>query len=415
MRKLILSGLGGIAALAVAGSILASSAGAVATPTLPPVLHDRPDPLPVGAADGHPDRRAGDRGALGLRRAGSPGRVQARRLRGDARRHADGRARGRVRRPDDRVGPQRVPLVLRARRRARPRTAASRRSTRTASRATTRPSPTPTGSRRSRSTSEMVSAICPKCHILLVEANSADEAIATSNPVQHSDLGAVGRHRREPRRDRGLEQLRLGRAGAGPDLLRPLLQPSGRRDHGGHRRLRLRHDRGRRTSPYVTAVGGTELVAGSDHGARLERVGLGQRLPRRPPERRAGHRQRLLDLGAEAGVAARRRLREPHGRRRLGGRRQRRDLRQLAGDRRLGRRRRHEHRARRSSPPSTRSPGTRSRSTYGSYPYSHTSGLFDVTTGSNMTPTTTCGYLCQAGPGYDGPTGNGTPNGISGF
>jgi len=41
--------------------------------------------------------------------------------------------------------------------------------------------------------------------------------------------------------------------------------------------------------------------------------------------------------------------------------------------------------------------------------------LFDVLTGSNMTPTTTCGYLCQAGPGYDGPTGLGTPNGISGF
>ena len=35
----------------------------------------------------------------------------------------------------------------------------------------------------------MVSAICPRCHILLVEANSADEAIAMSNPVQHSDLG----------------------------------------------------------------------------------------------------------------------------------------------------------------------------------------------------------------------------------
>ncbi len=37
---------------------------------------------------------------------------------------------------------------------------------------------------------EMVSAICPKCHILLVEANSADETAVMSNPVQHSDLGA---------------------------------------------------------------------------------------------------------------------------------------------------------------------------------------------------------------------------------
>ncbi len=50
--------------------------------------------------------------------------------------------------------------------------------------------------------------------------------------------------------------------------------------------------------------------------------------------------------------------------------------------------------------------------TYGSYPYSHTSSLFDVTSGSNGT----CGsYLCTAGPGYDGPTGLGTPNGTGAF
>jgi subtilase family serine protease len=51
--------------------------------------------------------------------------------------------------------------------------------------------------------------------------------------------------------------------------------------------------------------------------------------------------------------------------------------------------------------------------TYGSYPYSHTSALFDVTSGSNGS----CGgtYLCTAGTGYDGPTGLGTPNGTGGF
>jgi subtilase family serine protease len=50
---------------------------------------------------------------------------------------------------------------------------------------------------------------------------------------------------------------------------------------------------------------------------------------------------------------------------------------------------------------------------YGSYPYNHTSNLFDVTSGSNGS----CGgsYLCTAGPGYDGPTGLGTPNGSGGF
>ncbi len=50
--------------------------------------------------------------------------------------------------------------------------------------------------------------------------------------------------------------------------------------------------------------------------------------------------------------------------------------------------------------------------TYSSSAYSHPSSLFDVTSGSNGT----CGtYLCTAGPGYDGPTGNGTPNGTGAF
>ncbi len=51
--------------------------------------------------------------------------------------------------------------------------------------------------------------------------------------------------------------------------------------------------------------------------------------------------------------------------------------------------------------------------TYGSFPYSHTTSLFDVTSGSNGS----CGgsYLCTAGTGYDGPTGLGTPNGTGAF
>jgi subtilase family serine protease len=50
---------------------------------------------------------------------------------------------------------------------------------------------------------------------------------------------------------------------------------------------------------------------------------------------------------------------------------------------------------------------------YGSYSYSHTNSLFDVTSGSNGS----CGgsYLCTGKTGFDGPTGNGTPNGTGGF
>ncbi|HYS34640.1 MAG TPA: putative Ig domain-containing protein [Pseudonocardiaceae bacterium] len=48
-----------------------------------------------------------------------------------------------------------------------------------------------------------------------------------------------------------------------------------------------------------------------------------------------------------------------------------------------------------------------------SYPYSHPSALNDVTVGTNGT--CAVGYLCTAGAGYDGPTGSGTPNGITAF
>jgi hypothetical protein len=57
--------------------------------------------------------------------------------------------------------------------------------------------------------------------------------------------------------------------------------------------------------------------------------------------------------------------------------------------------------------------GTPTPGTYPvAYPYdpAKAGGLFDITTGSDGG----CGnLLCQAGPGWDGPTGLGTPNGVS--
>jgi subtilase family serine protease len=57
--------------------------------------------------------------------------------------------------------------------------------------------------------------------------------------------------------------------------------------------------------------------------------------------------------------------------------------------------------------------GNGSSVSYGSFPYSHASSLFDVTSGSNgrCSPA----YLCTSGAGYDGPTGLGTPNGTAAF
>jgi subtilase family serine protease len=49
----------------------------------------------------------------------------------------------------------------------------------------------------------------------------------------------------------------------------------------------------------------------------------------------------------------------------------------------------------------------------GSYPYAHTSSLFDVNSGSNGT--CSLSYLCTGTVGYDGPSGNGTPVGTNAF
>jgi subtilase family serine protease len=57
--------------------------------------------------------------------------------------------------------------------------------------------------------------------------------------------------------------------------------------------------------------------------------------------------------------------------------------------------------------------GNAKTSTAPSIPYAHTSALFDVTSGSNGTCSPA--YLCTAGAGYDGPTGLGTPNGTTAF
>jgi subtilase family serine protease len=57
--------------------------------------------------------------------------------------------------------------------------------------------------------------------------------------------------------------------------------------------------------------------------------------------------------------------------------------------------------------------GNASTVSYGSYPYAHTTALNDVTSGNNGSCSPA--FLCTAGPGYDGPTGLGTPNGTGAF
>jgi subtilase family serine protease len=58
--------------------------------------------------------------------------------------------------------------------------------------------------------------------------------------------------------------------------------------------------------------------------------------------------------------------------------------------------------------------GSKATGTYANtIPYAHAGSFFDVTSGSNGMCATV--RWCTAGAGWDGPTGLGTPNGVSGF
>jgi hypothetical protein len=60
--------------------------------------------------------------------------------------------------------------------------------------------------------------------------------------------------------------------------------------------------------------------------------------------------------------------------------------------------------------------GTPSTDTFpATYPYLHTSDLNAVTSGNNANGACTPAYLCTAGPGYNGPAGWGTPDGTGAF
>jgi len=260
---------------------------------------------------------------------------------------------------------------------------------------------------------EMVSAICPKCHILLVEANSADEAIATSSPAQHSDLGAAV----DTAVNLGATEVSNSYGSAGPEPDQTFFDHY--YDHPGVAITASAGDQDYgavwpASSPYVTAVGGTELVQDPSTSRGWSESVWGSLYPGLIPsdaqgtgsgcstwepkpawQHDAGCANRTVaDVSAVAdGVAIYDSSPE------IGG------WGVVAGT-------------------SISSPliaavyalaGNAKSVVFGSYPYSHLAGLNDVTTGSNFTPATTCGYLCQAGPGYDGPTGNGTPNGISAF
>ena len=240
---------------------------------------------------------------------------------------------------------------------------------------------------------DMVSAMCPNCHILLVEASSATFAnLGTAeNTAAHSGATVISN------------------SYGGSDL--PDSQYGSYYNHPGVAVVASSGDNGYGTefpasSGYVTAAGGTSLShSGNTRGwseTAWNGAGSGCSSYNGKPSWQSIIPNSVCSMRAEADVSA---VADPntgvsvYDSYRYGG---------YSGWLEFG-------------GTSVASPiiasvyalaGNSSSVTYGGYPYGHTSGLNDVTSGSNGS----CGApLCTAASGWDGPTGLGTPNGTSGF
>ena len=173
----------------------------------------------------------------------------------------------------------------------------------------------------------MVSAICPHCHILLVEADDNGFGALGTAENEAVTLGA-----KVVSNSWGTGEFN-GETGWDGDWNHPgvaITFSSGDAAYGGGVQYPS-------ASPYVTSVGGTELTPARQH-AWLDRGRVGD-------SGLAGHAglgQRVFRVRAEAHVADRQRLRESHDRRRERGRGRRVQLRVLRRQPGLGLRVRNE-------------------------------------------------------------------------
>lgn len=265
---------------------------------------------------------------------------------------------------------------------------------------------------------DMASAICPHCHIVLVEALSASQF-----DMYGAEMGA----------GTGIGATEISNSWGSPEYASeasqdstfnfpgiPVVFSSGDDDYGGGVDYPA-------ASPYVTAVGGTSLQPASNARGWSESVwnnyptnaknagaqsGCSAYEPKPSWQKDTGCTNRMVaDISADSdlntGVAVYVTGPGQGGWSEFGG-------------------------------TSAAAPmiaamyavsGNASSVVGGSYPYLHASQFNDVTTGNNLgsslvSPKTgltalPCSgstlYFCTAGPGYDGPTGIGTPNGLNGL
>ena len=245
---------------------------------------------------------------------------------------------------------------------------------------------------------DMVSAICPRCHILLVEADfasflppdlpiSVNEAVKLGAKFVSNSYGA-GEVSEETSLDSYYDHPGVAVTVASGDYGYGTSWPA--------------------TSPHVTAVGGTSLLRASNSRGWAEiawsGTGSGCSLYETKPSWQQDSgcpRRTVADVAAVAdpdagGVA----VYDTYGFAGFGG------WLVVGGT-------------------SVASPiiasvyalaGTPKAGTYPArYPYTNSGQLFDIVAGTNSFTGCSPKYLCTAGPGYDGPTGLGTPDGPGAF
>ena len=244
---------------------------------------------------------------------------------------------------------------------------------------------------------DMVSAICPLCHIILVEANSADTADLGAGVNAAVSLGADF----------------VSNSYGGSESSSDTTYDSEYYNHPGVAVTASAGDDGYgvsypAASQYVTSVGGTSLstasnsrgwtetVWGSSSGGEGTGSGCSADDPKPSWQTDTGCSKRTdNDVAAVADPNTGLAVYDTYsqgGWLEVGGTSASSPI--IAATFALG--------------------GTPAAGTYpSSYIYKHTSNLFDVTSGADGSCSPT--YLCTAGAGYDGPTGWGTPDGVTAF
>lgn len=244
---------------------------------------------------------------------------------------------------------------------------------------------------------EMVSATCPLCHILLVEANSATDANLGTAVNTAVAQGAVA----------------VSNSYGGPESSSDPSVSATYYQHPGVAITVSSGDEGYgvefpASSPYVTSVGGTSLTRSTSNArgwtetvwstSSTEGAGSGcskyETKPSFQTDTGCTHRT-VADVSADADPATGVAVYDQYG---SGGW-------TVFGGTSVSSPIIASIFAMASPPPSNVYPNQ--------YPYADPSGLFDVTSGSNGTCSPA--YLCTAEVGYDGPTGLGTPNGVAAF